>query len=78
MGRGAGWAGKHAARGAVVGARWLHDRGEDAWDSIPRKQIKRDMRRYAGRAREAIDEAVEAELHDLRRAIRRQRKRLGI
>jgi hypothetical protein len=30
------------------------------------------------RAREAIDDAVESELKDLRRAVRRQRKRLGI
>lgn len=78
MGRGAGWAGRHAAHGAVVGARWLQDRGEDAWERIPRDQIKRDVRHYAGRAREAIDDAVESELHDLRRAIRRQRKRLGL
>jgi hypothetical protein len=78
MGRGAGWAGRHAARGAMKSAHWLHDRGEDAWDSIPRKKIKREMRNYAGRAREAIDDAVESELRDLRRAIRRQRKRLGV
>jgi hypothetical protein len=31
-----------------------------------------------GRAREAIADVVESELKDLRRAIRRQRKRLGI
>jgi hypothetical protein len=78
MGRGAGWAGRHAARGAKASAHWLHDKGEDAWDRIPRKQIQRDVRQYAGRAREAIDDAVEKELHDLRRAIRRQRKRLGV
>jgi hypothetical protein len=31
-----------------------------------------------GRAREAIDDVVESELKQLRRAIRRQRKRLGV
>jgi hypothetical protein len=36
------------------------------------------MKQYVGRARETIDDVVESELRDLRRAIRRQRKRLGI
>ena len=38
----------------------------------------RDLRRYAARARHAIDEAVHDELNDLRRAIRRRRKQLGV
>jgi hypothetical protein len=36
------------------------------------------MREYVGKAQEAIDDVVETELRDLRRALRRQRKRLGI
>jgi hypothetical protein len=62
----------------MSGARWAADRGEDLWDRIPRDAIRKEMREYVGRAREAIDDVVESELRDLRRAIRRQRKRLGI
>ena len=85
MGVGAMWAGRHAARLGKRGARWARDRGEDAWDAIPRDEIRehvsdyRDhVAEYMGKAREAIDDVVESELKDLRRSIRRQRKRLGI
>ncbi len=40
--------------------------------------LRRNVAEYAGSAREAIDEAVESELKDLRRSIRRQRKRFGV
>jgi hypothetical protein len=85
VGRGAGWAGRHAARLGGVGARWAADRGEAAWERIPRDEIREhlgeyreNVGEYMGRAREAIDEAVASELSDLRRSLRRQRKRLGI
>jgi len=78
MGRGAAWAGMKAARFGTKGARWAADRGEDLWDRIPRDEIREHVSDYMGRAREAIDDAVESEMHDLRKAIRRQRKRLGI
>ncbi|HVX39073.1 MAG TPA: hypothetical protein VHB25_05800 [Gemmatimonadaceae bacterium] len=78
LGRGAGWAGRGAARAGKAGARWVAERGEDAWDAIPRHEIHEHMSEYLGRAREAIDDAVASELKDLRRAMRRQRKRLGI
>ena len=78
VGRGAAWAGRQAADVGLSGARWAGDRGETLWDSIPRQQIKRRVEDYVGRAREAIDDAVEAELRDLRRAMKRQRKRLGV
>ena len=59
-----------AARGAATrGAKMARDLGDDASDSV---------RRYAGDAREAIDEAVAREVRELRRAVRRQRKRLGL
>jgi hypothetical protein len=51
------------------GAKAARDLGEDTTDSV---------RRYAEAAREAIDEAVAREVRDLRRAVRRRRKRLGI
>ena len=78
VGRGANWAGRNAARLGVAGARWASDRGEDMWDAIPRDAIREHVSDYFGRAREAIDDAVESELKSLRRAIRRQRKRLGV
>jgi hypothetical protein len=78
MSRGAGWAGKHALRIGTRGARWAADRGENLWDRVPRDEIREHVSDYMGRAREAIDDAVESELKMLRRAIRRQRKRLGL
>jgi hypothetical protein len=42
------------------------------------RQVRRSVAEYAGSAREAIDDAVESELKDLRRSIRRQRKRFGV
>jgi hypothetical protein len=78
VGRGAGLLGRHAARLGSAGARWTAKRGSEAWDAIPRDEIREHVSDYAGRARDAIDDVVETELKDLRRAIRRQRKRLGI
>lgn len=85
IGVGAAWAGKKAARYGRAGARWASKRGGELWDRVPRDEIRdhvSDYREhvsdYLGRAREAIDDAVESELHDLRKAIRRQRKRIGM
>lgn len=85
MGRGATWAGKKAARAGRVGARWTAKQGSEMWDRVPRDEIRETMADYRdnvadylGRARDAIDDVVESELKDLRRAVRRQRKRLGV
>jgi hypothetical protein len=78
VGRGASWAGRGAAKAGMAGARWTRKRGAEAWDRVPREEIREHVTDYAGRARETIDDVVESELKDLRRAIRRQRKRLGI
>jgi len=78
LGRGATWAGQHAARVGAARARWTARRGQDAWEAVPRDEIRDRVGDYVGRAREAIDDAVESEFKDLRRAIRRQRKRLGV
>lgn len=75
---GAKWAGANAARLGARGAAWARDAGEELWDRIPRDEIRDHVREYLGKAQETIDEAVEHELRDLRRALRRQRKRLGI
>jgi hypothetical protein len=73
---GASWAGRRAARAGSAGARWAADRGEDLWDRT--EDLREHVADYVGHAREVIDDAVESELRDLRRAIKRQRKRLGI
>jgi hypothetical protein len=78
LGRGAGWAGRRAANAGAAGARWAAHQGGDLWDRVPRDEIREHVSDYMGRAREAIDDVVESELRDLRKAIRRQRKRLGV
>lgn len=54
------------------------DRGADLWDRIPREEIEERLGDYVESARDAIGEFVESELKDLRRAIRRRRKKLGL
>lgn len=76
--RGAKWAGLGAAKLGARGAAWARDTGSELWDRIPRDEIRDHMRDYMGKAQEAIDDVVETELRDLRKALRRQRKRLGI
>jgi hypothetical protein len=76
--RGAKWAGLGAARLGARGASWARDAGGELWDRIPRDEIRDHVREYMGKAHEAIDDVVETELRDLRRALRKQRKRLGI
>jgi hypothetical protein len=78
IGRGAGWAGKRAAVAGTASGRWAADSAQSLWDRVPREEIRDHVQDYVGRAREAIDDAVETELRDLRKAIRRQRKRLGV
>jgi hypothetical protein len=43
-----------------------------------RAAVERQVRSFLDAARERIDDAVESELRDLRGAIKRQRKRLGL
>lgn len=66
------------ARLAGRGAKYAWARGRDAWDSIPRDEIEEKVRDYFASARDTIDHVVEHELKDLRRAIRRQRQKLGL
>ena len=73
-GRGALWAGKQGARGA----RWAAERGEELWDHVPTEEIPERMQEYLESARDSIGEGVEHELRDLRKAIRRRRKQLGV
>lgn len=71
---GARWAGDRAAEGY----RAAKDRGADLVDSIPMDDIADSVREYVDGAREAINDVVRAEVNDLRKAVRRQRKRIGI
>src|SRR5687767_2554022 len=64
---------KLAGRGARVA--WEH--GADVWERLPREEIEERVRDYFESARDTIDGLVESELKDLRRAIRRRRKKLG-
>lgn len=82
---GARWAGDRAASGArwagPRAARGMHramETGEDLIDRIPMDDITDHVRDYVDTARDAINDVVKNELQDLRKAVRRQRKRIGI
>ena len=76
--RGAKWAGRGAMHGAQRGASWARSRGEDMLDRIPMEDIEESVRDSVSEARERIDGFVRSELGDLRKALRKQRKRLGV
>src|SRR5256885_13326183 len=71
---GARWAGPRAKRGFSAAV----DRGEDLVDRIPVDEVVDQVRDYVDTARSAINDVVKDELTDLRKAVRRQRKRIGI
>lgn len=82
---GAKWAGGRAAEGA----RWAAprarrgfnnavERGGELIERIPVDDMIEQVRDYADTARDAINDVVKDELNDLRKAVRRQRKRIGI
>lgn len=62
---------KRVGRQASEGAEWVRDR-------VSPNDARQELSRYMGEARERISDAVEEELRDLRRAIRRQRRKLGV
>jgi gas vesicle protein len=71
---GARWAGKNSSR-AYRAAR---DRGAELIDDMPLDDVADSVREYVDTAREAINDVVRQEMSDLRKAVRRQRKRIGI
>jgi hypothetical protein len=73
-----GMAAAAAGRAGLRGAKWAKHRGEEVWDSIPIDEIGDQLGEYVQNARDTIDETVSHELNDLRKAVRRHRKRLGI
>lgn len=68
------WAAENSARGYKA----ARERGEELVDSIPMDDIADGVREYMEGAREAINDVVRSEMTDLRKAVRRQRKRIGI
>lgn len=78
MAKGAAWAGRGAARLGRDGGRWARRQGGELWNRVPVDAMQDQMEDYLGRAKETIEDAVSSELKDLRRAMRRQRRRLGI
>jgi len=71
-------AGAAAGRAGRRGVKWAARRGEDLLEQIPVEEITDSIGEYVQTAREAIDDTVTHEMNDLRKAIRRHRKRLGI
>ena len=67
------WANKRGRRGA----RWAAKRGGELWDRVPVDAIREEVGDALDAARETVADVFESELKDLRKAIRRQRKRLG-
>jgi gas vesicle protein len=68
------WARKRAARGYKA----ARERGADLIDQLPLDDVADSVREYVDSAREAINDVVREEMSDLRKAVRRQRKRIGI
>ena len=84
-GKGAKWAGGYGVAGAKAGARatrrgagWVADRGEELWDRVPVEEIGESIGEFGEEARDRISDTVESELDDLRKAIKRQRRKLGV
>jgi len=71
---GAAWAAKRTARGY----RAAKERGAELVDDLPLDDVADSVREYVDTAREAINDVVREEMSDLRKAVRRQRKRIGI
>jgi len=67
-----------ANKGGRRGARWAAKRGGQLWDRVPVDAVREEIGDAMDSAREAVADVVESELRDLRKAIRRQRKRLGV
>jgi hypothetical protein len=84
-GRGAQWAGLAGLAGAKLaggamarGTRRGVERGAELVDELPLDDISERIGDYLHAAKGAIEDTVMGELQDLRKAVRRQRKRLGI
>jgi hypothetical protein len=80
-GRGALWAGAAGATGAraaAEGTRRGVERGMELLDELPLDEVTDRIGHYFEAAKGALEDTVRGELEDLRKSIRRQRKRLGV
>jgi gas vesicle protein len=71
-------AGAAVGRAGRRGVKWAASRSEKMMDMLPVEDVAESIGEYVRNAREAIDETVSHEMNDLRKAIRRHRKHLGI
>ena len=85
IGRAAGLSGRAIRKGAIVGgraaaqgAKWAASSSSKLWDQADGDEMVEHVGEYLASARDRIDGVVEAELSDLRKALRRQRKRVGL
>ena len=69
---------KQMGRHASDSASWVRGRGDAIADHFAPDDVGDQMKKYLGEARERISDAVEEELRDLRKAIRRRRRKLGV
>lgn len=69
---------KEARRLRDRGTKWALEKGEALRDGVPVSDIGDSVADYLETARQSIDDAVNREIRDLRKAIRRERKRLGV
>jgi hypothetical protein len=76
--RAAGKGARQAGEYGLEGARWAAKRGADLVDRVPVDEIGEELGSYLASARDAINEAVAEEVRDLRKAIRRKRKQIGV
>ena len=67
-----------AARAGKRGVRWMRRQSADVIDRAGNLHVDRAVRSYLESAKDRIDSAVSSELRDLRKALRRQRRRLGL
>ncbi|GAC1517008.1 MAG: hypothetical protein NVS1B4_15580 [Gemmatimonadaceae bacterium] len=59
-------------------AGWAKEKGRQIIDRVPTDDISARVEEYVDAARRTITSAVDAELRDLRKAVRVQRKRFGV
>lgn len=69
---------KQAKRMRDRGVKWASDQGDAIRDNVPVSEIGDSVSEYLETARQAIDDVVTREIRELRKAIRRKRKRLGV
>jgi hypothetical protein len=84
-GRGARWAGMAGLAGAQVAGREAMKRarrgvkrGTELMEELPLDNLRDQLRDYLDAAKGAIEDTVREELQDLRKSVRRRRKRFGM